>query len=70
MTPVELYEARRRLGLTVTQFAHMIGHNQTNVRRMEHAEWTNTRPVSRTTERLVRAYLDGYRPDDWPQEKE
>jgi len=66
MTPAELRSARHTLGLSVAQFARLIGQNVTNVRRMEHPEWTNARPVARSTERLVRAYLNGYRPEDWP----
>lgn len=67
MTPAEFKEARRALGLSVAQMADMLGVTSVQVRRMELREDAGVhRPVMPTTARLVRAYLDGYRPRDWP----
>lgn len=67
MTPTELKEARRKLGLSVKQMATLLGVHPIQVRRMELDEsLASHRPVMPTTERLIRAWLDGYRPADWP----
>lgn len=67
MTPTELKEARRKLGLSAPQMAAMLGLGYGNYRHMEMAPGkTTSRPVMPTTERLILAYLDGYRPADWP----
>jgi len=68
MTPDQFKAARHKLGLSVTQMALMLGIEEsgTQVRRMEMQPGKSThRPVSGTTARLVKAYLDGYRPRDW-----
>lgn len=67
MDHLELKEARRKLGLSVAQMAAMLGVKDQHVRRMESApDLESARPVNGTTERLIRAYLDGYRPKNWP----
>lgn len=67
MSPDDLKDARRRLGLSVADFAAMLGVRVQHVRRMEMQPGGGThRRVTGTTERLVRAYLSGYRPKDWP----
>ena len=68
MTPLELKEARRKLGLSVAQMATMIETDPQVVRRMEGREDAKTHrtPAPRMV-RLITAYLDGYRPDDWPE---
>ena len=67
MTPADLKEARRKLGLSVKQMAHLIDTDPVSVRRMEGSEDAKTHrtPAPRMV-RLIRAYLDGYRPKDWP----
>jgi ribosome-binding protein aMBF1 (putative translation factor) len=69
MTPAEFKEARHSLGLSVSQMAHMLGIQPLHIRRMETEPIhpTTHRPVRPTVERLMRAYLAGYRPDDWPE---
>lgn len=68
MTPDEFNEARRQLGLTVTEMADMLGVSHQHVRRFSIApDKDSHRPVNSTTERLINAYLDGYRPADWPR---
>lgn len=64
MTPTELREARQALRLTQTQAARLLGYAAKQ--RISELE-SGTRHPSETVLRLLRAYLDGYRPNDWPQ---
>ena len=69
MTSREFKEARQTLGLSLVQMAEMLGLQPNHVRRLEFPEDSNQRrPVMEQTRRLVQAYLDGYRPPDWPTE--
>ena len=62
MTPNEIRNARRRLGLTQAQLAAVMG-----VRGPTISEWERgARSPGDTSARLLQAYRDGYRPDDWP----
>lgn len=67
MTPQEFRAARHKLGLTLSQAAHVLGYEGTHanqqIRKMEAGE----REVRNPQARLMRAYLDGYRPQDWPE---
>ena len=63
MTGDEIKQARRRLGLTQAEFAKVMGFTgKSYVSRIE----TAPDPLSRTSIRLLNAYLEGYRPRDWP----
>jgi DNA-binding transcriptional regulator YiaG len=56
-------EARRQLGLTQFQLAAVMGLRGPQTV----SEWERgARTPSETAVRLLRAYLDGYRPADWP----
>jgi transcriptional regulator with XRE-family HTH domain len=67
MTYADFRAARDALGLTVTQMATMLGVDPVHVRRMQRADFRPShRAVTPTTLRLMQAYLDGYRPKDWP----
>lgn len=67
MTPTEIKQARQSLGLSVAQIATLLDTDPQTIRRMEQSETANTfrKPAPRMV-RLIRAYLDGYRPNDWP----
>lgn len=67
MTPAEIKEARQSLGLSVGQLAALLDTDPQTVRRMEQREDASTfrKPAPRMA-RLLRAYLDGHRPADWP----
>lgn len=67
MTPQDIKQARHTLGLSVSQIAYLLDTDPQTIRRMEQREDARTfrRPAARMV-RLIRAYLDGYRPDDWP----
>ena len=68
MTPAEIKAVRQWLGITVSQLAVLLDTDPQTIRRMEQSETANTfrKPAPRMV-RLLRAYLDGYRPADWPQ---
>jgi DNA-binding transcriptional regulator YiaG len=61
MTKDDFRASRRALGLTQEALARLIGRTRRNIQQWESGE----RPVDGAAARLVRAYLDGYRPDDW-----
>jgi DNA-binding transcriptional regulator YiaG len=66
MTPANLKAARHTLGLSLSQMARFLGytgkHASLQVRDME----SGRRTIRPAQTRLVQAYLDGYRPADWP----
>jgi transcriptional regulator with XRE-family HTH domain len=59
--------ARQALGLSLSKFAEMLDTDPTTTRRLEMAPHNSTarQPAPRMV-RLIQAYLDGYRPNDWP----
>lgn len=58
--------ARLSLGLTQEQMAAMLGYVGAHRRQMQHDLETGRREIRDPQRRLVNAYLDGYRPADWP----
>jgi len=63
MTPAEIKQARSDLGLTQAQLAPLLGYgDKTRVSELERGSQAPGAAVVR----LLQAYLDGYRPDDWP----
>lgn len=66
----DLRVARASLGLSVADMARMLETDALSVRRMELSpdKSTHRKPAPRMV-RLIRAYLDGYRPSDWPAEE-
>lgn len=66
MTPHQLTEARRKLGLTLDQMARVLGYEGEQARSMVHNLETGRRELRPAQRRLVEAYLAGYRPKDWP----
>lgn len=67
MTPDQIAQARNTLGLTQAQLGKLLDTDGQSVRRMEMPEDASThrKPAPRMV-RLIQAYLDGYRPSDWP----
>ncbi|MGH1426197.1 MAG: helix-turn-helix domain-containing protein [Pseudooceanicola sp.] len=63
MTPEEFRQARHTLGLNQSHLANMLGYSSKTQISMIENGWENP---SKSVLRLLRAYLDGYRPDDWP----
>jgi transcriptional regulator with XRE-family HTH domain len=66
MTPTQLQQARRKLGLTLSELAYLLGYEGAQARSQVHHLETGRREIRPAQERLIRAYLDGYRPEDWP----
>ncbi len=64
MTAAEIREARLTLGLTPAGIAPLLGYGAAS--RIYEIE-SGARNPSAAALRLLRAYLDGYRPDDWPE---
>jgi len=70
MTPKQIKQARHKLGLSIAQMATMLETDAQTVRRMEtDPDNSKFREPARRMERLIRAYLDGWRPKDWPISK-
>ena len=67
-TPDEIKQAQRKLGLSDIVFAPMLGCSVVQLRRLKVKKpgAASARTITPATARLLRAYLDGYRPDDWP----
>lgn len=62
-TPAEIKQARQTLGLTAKQLAPLLGYSRpASVYDIE----AGRERASGAVVRLLRAYLDGYRPADWP----
>lgn len=63
MTPAELKQARKTLGLTPQQMADMLGYGaKTRISEIENGKANPSAAVIR----LLHAYVAGYRPSDWP----
>jgi transcriptional regulator with XRE-family HTH domain len=69
MTPGEIRAAFDALGLSVAQLAAMLEVTPDSLSRMfmDPAERSTARPAPVRLARLLRAYLGGHRPDDWPK---
>lgn len=70
MTPAQIREARHALGLTQSQLAAALEATPRNVRSWEAPAAASThRPLPTRAARLIAAYLDGWRPADWPDKR-
>jgi transcriptional regulator with XRE-family HTH domain len=59
----EIRAARKHLGLTQSQLAEVMGYvGKSYISTIE----SGPRGMSDQGQRLLQAYLDGYRPKDWP----
>lgn len=59
--------ALHQLGLSDTQAGQVLGCSATQIRRMKQKpDADQARIVRPATARLLVAYLEGYRPKDWP----
>lgn len=63
---IDTKEARQTLGLTQAQMGQMLGYQGERVRQMVYEIEAGTKPLMPCQTRLLQAYLDGYRPEDWP----
>lgn len=67
MTGEQMKAARQSLGLTLEEMASMLGYQGENRRQMQYDLETERRPIREPQRRLIEAYLEGYRPSDWPR---
>lgn len=65
MTNTQFREIRERLGFTQAGLASFLGYGSP-MRISEFERATNPRPVPDHLARLMTAYDEGYRPQDWP----
>lgn len=65
MTPDQLREARQRLGLTQVELAAVLGITKDHLSDCERG--ARAKALGPSAARLLRAYLEGYRPSDWPR---
>ena len=63
MTPAELKQARSNLGLNQSQLAALLGYGTYS--RISELEGGRSQ-ITDQCARLMQAYVDGYRPRDWP----
>ena len=70
MTHTEIRAARLALGLEPDQLAKLLDVGKQTVTRMESTpDRSKHRKPAVRMERLIRAYLDGHRPADWPKKE-
>lgn len=69
MTPAEFKAARKALRLTQAQLAPLAGYTGKRAAQTISDIERNIVAPSDGAIRLLRAYLTGYRPDDWPSPK-
>ena len=67
MTPQEMQQIRQSLGLSLSQWATLLGYEGAHARTQAHDLETGRRPIREPQRRLAEAYRDGYRPRDWPR---
>ncbi|WP_284262494.1 helix-turn-helix domain-containing protein [Roseicyclus amphidinii] len=66
MNSAEFQQARQTLGLPAADLARMLGVSSERAVQT-FSDWANgRRQIDQGRARLLRAYLDGYRPPDWP----
>lgn len=59
----DLRSARKKLGLTQAELARLLGYSRpATISDVEHGR----EQMSQTARRLLAAYVEGYRPQDWP----
>lgn len=66
VTREEFKAARLTLGLSQSQLADMLGYHGKNKRKIIDDLETGVKDIFEPQARMVRAFLEGYRPPDWP----
>lgn len=70
MSAQEFKDARAKLGLTVIEMAKLLGVHKVQIRRYQTPEDLEShREVPPDKATMVRTFLAGYRPADWPKPK-
>jgi transcriptional regulator with XRE-family HTH domain len=66
ITETDFYRAKELLGLTMEQLAEMLGYSGNHLTQQAYRVMKGNRRLRPPQARLLQAYLDGYRPADWP----
>lgn len=66
LTPKQMEEARKKLGLSLHEMATMLGYLGEQRRQMQYDLESGRKEIREPQKRLTEAYLSGYRPRDWP----
>lgn len=68
MTPSQIAQARRKLGLTLEQFGAALGYGGSpqSMRTMAYRLERGERQLQPAQSLVLAAYLDGWRPVGWP----
>ena len=69
MTPDQLTKARLKLGLSRARMATLLGYEGAQAHMQVYRMERGNRSIRAAQQRLIQAYLDGYRPADWPLEE-
>lgn len=67
MTPNKVRQARLMLGLSLPELARLLGYSGRAVAQMMWLIESGKRRLRDPQRRLLAAYLEGYRPIDWPK---
>lgn len=67
MTPDQIHQTRLKLGLTLAELATMLGYQGEHIRQQMYDLETGRRALREPQRRLLEAYMEGYRPKDWPR---
>jgi DNA-binding transcriptional regulator YiaG len=67
LTPAEIRAAREALGLSQPQLAAMLRYSVKGNAAARVSEVERGKPMDAARVELLRAYLSGYRPQDWPK---
>lgn len=65
MEPLQLKEARRKLGLSASQLGRILNTDPRTIRKWE--DESGTRPPNPIACRVVEWMLNGYRPPEFPK---
>ena len=68
MAPEDFREARRKLGLTLTQLAAILDTDPRTIRKWEAINGNSARSPNPVASRVMGWMLEGYRPPEWPQQ--
>ncbi|MDO5643695.1 MAG: hypothetical protein Q4G26_15085 [Paracoccus sp. (in: a-proteobacteria)] len=68
MSPDEFKEARRKLGLTLSQLGTILNTDPRTIRKWEAIHGNTARSPNPVAARAMRWMLDGFRPPEWPRD--
>lgn len=69
MTADEFKEARRKLGLSLSELGEILNTDPRTIRKWEALHGNSARNPNPVAAQVMRWMLDGFRPPEWPAEK-